>query len=105
MIDDARGDLDLTHPDAVDSPLQACEHGAFRRPLGKQVDDMHSARLSDAIDATDALLEAYRIPRQLQIDDKPACPVKVQPFRACIGGDQYVRGASGKRTHRLLSFA
>ena len=50
-----------------------------------------------------ALLEADRIPRQLEIDDQPAVALKVQPFGAGIGGDHHVGRAAGEGAQRLAA--
>ena len=76
----------ITRAAAADS-----QHGALRCAVGKQVDRVHRPRLADAIDPADALLEADRIPRQLEVDDEPAVALEIQPFRAGIGREQESR--------------
>ena len=68
-------------------------------PSAKQVDGVHRACLADAIDPADALLEANRIPRELEIDDEPACALKVQALRARIGSDHHIGGAVREGVH------
>ena len=49
---------------------------------------MNLARLSDALDATDPLLETERCPRQLEIDYQAAALMKIQALAGGIGGEE-----------------
>ena len=71
-----------------DADAKAMQHPHFRSSARDQVKDVNPTVLSNAIDAADALLEAHRVPWQLEVDDDPAVVVKVQPFAGCVGGEQ-----------------
>ena len=79
------------------SQPQALEHTFLDRARMKQPDGMNAPLLAESIDAADALLEAQRIPRQLQIDDEPAAVMQVQSFTRGVGGDQHVEIAAIER--------
>ena len=49
---------------------------------------VNGAPLADAIDPADPLLQAHRIPGQLQIDHRSTRLVKVEPFARGIGGEE-----------------
>ena len=53
----------------------------------QEIDDGHVDLLAVAVAAPDALLHALRVPRQVEIDDQRA-ELKVDAFRAGLGGDQ-----------------
>src|SRR5207247_11336580 len=59
-----------------DLPSKALEQDGLRRAVRDQVKRMHRIRLPDAVDASDSLLQAHRIPRQLQIDNGAAALMK-----------------------------
>ena len=104
LVDDAGGDLDFAHANARRAGGAAREHRASAVSVGKQIDRVDRPRLADAIDPADALLEANRIPRQLEIDDEPAAALKVQAFGARIGGEQEVGRAARERVDGLAPF-
>ena len=54
---------------------------------------MNCSGLAYPVDATDALLDARRRPRQLEMNNEPASPLKIESFARCIGGQQYSRSA------------
>ena len=79
------------------SQPQALEHAFLHRARMKQPDRVDAPLLAEPIDAADALLEAQRIPWQLQIDDEPAAVMQVQSLTSGIGGDQHVEIAAIER--------
>ena len=61
------------------------------QPLGRhEVDDLHGDHAADAIEATDALLDEHRVPRQVE-QDQPRAEFEVAPLAAAFGRDQHRR--------------
>ena len=81
--------------DPLDAPHQSGQHPAFRRPRGIEMDGMNGSCLAEAVHAPDALFEADRIPRQLEVDDQPAVALKVQALGPRVGGEEQI-GAAGR---------
>ena len=61
---------------------------------------MHRALLAESIDAADALLEAQRIPRQLDVNHEPASVMQIQPLACGIGRNQDIDAAVVERVDR-----
>src|ERR1700681_333061 len=80
-----RADVLARPSDARFEPIEDARLAGVARD---QVEGVNAARLTDAIDATDTLLEAHRIPRQLEIDDDSARLVKVQALAGGVGGQK-----------------
>ena len=55
---------------------------------------MHLARLADPIDATDALLEAHRVPRQLEVHHEPAAMLQVEALAGRVRGEEHAEAAA-----------
>ena len=51
----------------------------------QQMADVDPPVLAETIDATDALLESQRIPRQFQRDDEAAALLQVEPLACRVG--------------------
>jgi hypothetical protein len=49
---------------------------------------VHTAALTDSIDATCALFEPNGVPWQLEVDHEPAALMKIQSLAAGVGGDE-----------------
>ena len=64
---------------------------------------MYGPRLADAIDATGALLQAHRVPRQLEVDHRPARAVQVEPLAGGVRREEDRSRLQGKCRER--SFA
>ena len=58
------------------------------------MEGMHAAFLADPIDASNALLEPHRIPRQLEVDDRTAAFVQIEPLAGGIGGQEHAAAAA-----------
>ena len=103
--DDARERLRRALARLVQDVVRRVEHGAEQVELarqdleheslglvvvGEEVHDGHVALLAVAMAATDALLDALRIPRQVVVHHRVA-ELQVQPLRAGLGRDEHVR--------------
>src|SRR6185503_15573910 len=87
-----------------DSCPEAGEDLHLAGVCGNQVERVHRARLTDAVDAADALLEPHRIPRQLEVDDQAASPMQVEPLRSRVGGKKKRRGGTREFAQRRGAF-
>gem|GEM_PF-4780743 len=64
--------------------------------LGQKVDGADGvARLADAVRAAVALVELYRVPGDVVVDDD-AGALQVQAFRGEVGGDEAIDGAAAE---------
>ncbi len=72
-------------------PRQVREQSGFRLVARNQQRQVRRPCLRDPIDASDALLEARRIPRQFEADDPSRPRLQVQPLSRDIGGQQHRR--------------
>ena len=77
----------------------------FPRVAGDQMHGMDGTALSDAIDAADPLLEAHRVPRQLEVDDEAAGVVQIQPFARRVGRQQNATPAGCEAGDRRRAFS
>ena len=68
----------------VKEPL---EHHALTRLLAHEVPQVTDLRLPDAMDASEALFEAVRVPRQVIVDHE-MCTLEVDALAGRVGGDQ-----------------
>jgi hypothetical protein len=84
-----------------DAGAEPIEDGGFAKFRRDQVQGVDGPLLSDAIDASDPLLEAARIPRQLEVDDHPAAVVQVEPFGGGIGRKQHYAGRRPEHSQHL----
>ena len=66
---------------------------------------MHAARLPEAIDTADALLEAERRPWQLEVHDEPAAVMEIETFARCVGREKHHRFARRETAQRIEAFA
>ena len=71
-----------------DPRAESGEQALFAGAGRDQVKRVHGVALPDAIDAANALLEAHRVPGQLQIDDQSAPLMQVESFRCRIRREQ-----------------
>ena len=69
-----------------------------------EMEGVNRAPLADAIHAADALLEAHRIPRKLDVDDEAAALVQVQPLTGRVGGEENRSRLAGKHRERGRAF-
>jgi hypothetical protein len=76
---------------------QTSKQTHFAGAGGNQVERVDGAALTDAIDTADALLDAHRIPRELEVDDEPAVMVKVETLRCRVGCQQQPERIAGER--------
>ena len=74
--------------DALASAGKPADNRLLAGACGNQLDRVNAAALPETIDASDALLETKRRPRQLQVHDQPASMVKVQSFARRIRREQ-----------------
>ena len=74
----------------VDSPLEDIQHTFFYSSLHPQVEDLDYFVLTDAVYASDPLLDSHRIPWQVVVDQKVA-ELEVPALATSLGGDQYLR--------------
>src|SRR5262245_28696249 len=72
----------------IDLQPEAFQPRGLRRLVADEMDRMDALSLPDAIDASDSLLKAHRIPRQFDIDHQAAAVVQVQALTGCVGGDE-----------------
>src|ERR1700681_2031972 len=80
-----RADVLARQSDACLEPIEDARLAGVARD---EIEGVNAGRLTDAIDAVNTLLEAHRIPRQLEIDDDAARLVKVQPLAGGVGGQK-----------------
>src|ERR1041384_8023055 len=66
---------------------------------------MHAATLSKSIDAADALLQARRRPRQLEVHDKAASMMEIEPFACGVGRQEHNRLARRESAEDIVAFA
>ena len=67
---------------------QPIQNNFLDRVLGDEANNMDAIRcLTKSIDATDALLNLHRIPRQVVVDQHPG-ELKIDTFAADLGRDQ-----------------
>ena len=76
-----RADFGLGVSDAL---AQVRKQLFLARPGGHQVKRMDRTPLADSIDAPDPLLEPHWVPRQFQVDDDAASPMKVESLAGRI---------------------
>src|SRR4029077_5800810 len=72
-----------------DPTPQPVRYDSFAGARCDQVAGWDAPALTDTIDPSDALLEAHRIPGELEVDDEPAGVVEVESFACCVGGEQH----------------
>src|SRR6266540_5108305 len=72
-----RADVFIRDGQAIAEP---CEDALFAGRSCDQVHRVDGALLADAVHAADALFEAHRVPRQLEIDHEAARVVEIQSF-------------------------
>ena len=73
---------------------QPSDRGFFARASRQQVHGVHAPVLTDSVDASDALLQAHRCPRQLEIHNQAAAALQVQSLARRVGGQQQRCSAS-----------
>src|SRR4051812_49419157 len=66
-------------------------------------DRVDGSLLPEPVDAADALLEAQRIPRQLEIDHQPAAMMEAEAFARGICGREHIEGAGVERINVAAS--
>ena len=66
---------------------QPNEHLAFSSVVGHQVPQVADLGLTDPVDATEALFDPVRVPREVVIDHEVGT-LEVQPFPGGVGGDE-----------------
>src|SRR3990172_9687924 len=71
-----------------DPPLEELEDAHFRCIACDQVKGMNRSMLADPIDAPGSLLEAYWVPRQLEIDDHTTVLMEIEPFSSRVSGQE-----------------
>src|SRR5215210_3949710 len=71
----------------VDLLVEDAQHVLFKRAARDRVEDEDFARLADAVDAADALLNRHRVPRQVEVDERVA-ELQVAPLAARLGREQ-----------------
>ena len=69
-------------------PVEDLEDPLLDRPHEAEVHDLDRMLLPDAMDPADALLDAHRIPGEVEVDDA-AAELEVQPLAADVGGQQH----------------
>src|SRR5687767_15885018 len=80
-------------------PLREPHHARFlNRVSSHQMQLVNDSRLTDAIDASDALLDSGGGPWNLQMNDHPAPLLEVQSFAGGIGCQQHPAAAAGELT-------
>ena len=88
------------------SPFQLVEKRLIYIPfsglLGHQVPKMADLRLADSMNATEALLKAIRVPRQVIVHHQVGA-LKIDAFTRRVGGEQHLD--VGIVEERFLSFA
>ena len=77
-----------------DAELKPREQLRLTAAARDQVNDVHRAALADPVDASDALLEPHRIPRQLQVDDESARLLEIESLARGIGREQQAAAAA-----------
>src|SRR5215210_7960353 len=85
----------------VDLLVEDAQHMLFKRAARDRVEDEDLARLPDAVDAADALLNRHRVPRQVEVDERVA-ELQVAPLAARFGGEQERRFHAKTRDARVL---
>src|SRR5262245_30879955 len=115
IIDRLADDQSSNRQFLVDADRIRCANRGLRRcnTLGETLQDarlasarrdemkgVNRAPLADAIHAADALLEAHRIPRKLDVDDQTAALVQVQPFTGRVGGEENRSRLARKHSER-----
>ena len=55
--------------------------------LGHQIPEVADFRLTDAVNAPEALLQPVRVPRNLVVDQAAAVVLEVDAFRRCVRRD------------------
>ena len=86
---------------AVVPAAEVLEDLALDRTGMEEANPVHRALLAETIDAPDTLLEAKRIPRQLDIDDKAASVMQIQTLARGIGRNQHIDATAIERIDRL----
>ncbi|EXI80086.1 MAG: hypothetical protein AW12_02930 [Candidatus Accumulibacter sp. BA-94] len=64
------------------------QHAFLDRSAGDEVDHLHAARLAEAMDAADPLLENRRIPGQIHIDDDRRRMLQVEADATGVGAEE-----------------
>src|SRR3989449_563743 len=88
----AEDQVQLAHDqlEQLDLPVEQLEDVGLDGPRRREVHDMHLARLADAVQAPDALLDHHRVPGEVVIHEHVA-ELEVASFAAGAGGDQDAR--------------
>ena len=89
-------------PRAEAPPLEVMPDPFFHRARLQEMDGVNASLLSQAVDATHPLLEAKRIPGQLQVDDQSAPSMEVQALAGGVGGQQDVDLAARELPEHFL---
>jgi len=61
----------------------------LNRALGREIEYLHRAGLADAVDASDALLDALRVPGQVEVEHETA-ELEVAPLARRLGREQHL---------------
>src|SRR5580704_4563780 len=86
--------------DLFHAPGETGQDEAFGRVSCEQIDGVNRARLAKTIHAPDSLLQPYGVPREFQVDDQAAAALKIEAFRACIGGQKHAGRTAVERIDR-----
>jgi hypothetical protein len=82
---------------ASDPATEAFEHVDFDGVGRDQVNGMNGPPLADAVDATDSLFEARRIPRKLDVHHETGPLLQIEAFAGGVGGEENSRIAVVER--------
>ena len=74
----------------VDAALEDVKNPFLNGPLDPEVEHLDGVRLADAVDATDPLLDAHRVPREVVVH-KQMAELEVTPLAARFGAEQDAR--------------
>jgi hypothetical protein len=88
---------------AADARPQAVHQCCLGPVACDEVERVHDPALAKTVDAAEPLLEARRIPRQLEVDDASTAVMEVQALTACVGGKQQGRSSCRKPIDRGLA--
>ncbi len=88
---------------AADARPQAFHQRCLGLVACDEVERVHGPALAKTVDASGPLLEARRIPRQLEVDDASTAVMEVQALTACVGGKQQGRSSCRKPIDRGLA--
>src|SRR5256886_12753009 len=101
----AEDDIQLSNNELeeLDLLIEKAQHVRLGRPPGGEVDDVGLARLPNAVNTPDALLDYHRIPGQLVVHEHVA-ELEIETLRPGAGRDEYRPrfGLEGRQTLRSL---